>query len=227
MWIVQCQRLTVICVAFQRDMYVGTGTRCALRLLFTISTTWHLRLQYDRKCYITLTKWIYPQIWEGCRPADANPVLFQFWPTVCNNDPTLVGNHIQCYPNIETISGNRLVFAGKLTVHCAGHPRVHQARLLTDVWRNQRSCLLLVLLKNFEYICHSISHIHAINPLTAKLFNLNFHPLEVVSRWRDPQLQMSENYSDLTKWRSTLFKSCWLMSHFIFKMFKMWYLMCW
>ena len=48
-----------------------------------------------------------------------------------------------------------------------------------------------------------------INPLIAKLFNLNFHPLEVVSRWRDPQLQVSENYSDLTKWRSTIFKSCW------------------
>ena len=28
------------------------------------------------------------------------------------------------------------------------------------------------------------------NPLTAKLFNLNFHPLGVVSRWRDPQLKM-------------------------------------
>ena len=31
-----------------------------------------------------------------------------------------------------------------------------------------------------------------VNPLTAKLFILNFHPLEVVSRWRDPQLQVSE-----------------------------------
>ena len=62
--------------------------------------------------------------------------------------------------------------------------------------------------------------------LTAKLSNLNFHPLEVVSRWRDPQLQVSEYYSDLTKWRSTLFKSCWLMSHFIFIMFKRWYSMC-
>ena len=39
----------------------------------------------------------------------------------------------------------------------------------------------------------------AFNSLTAKLFNLNFHPLEVDSRWRDPQLQVSENYSDLTK----------------------------
>ena len=64
------------------------------------------------------------------------------------------------------------------------------------------------------------------NPLTAKLFNLNFHPLKVVSRWRDPQLQVNENYSDLTKWRSSVFKYCWLMSHFIFKMFKRWYLMC-
>ena len=47
-----------------------------------------------------------------------------------------------------------------------------------------------------------------------------------MSRWRDPQLQVSENYSDLTKWRSTNFKSCWLMSLFIFNMFKSWYVMC-
>ena len=65
-----------------------------------------------------------------------------------------------------------------------------------------------------------------LNPLHAKLFNLNFHPLEVLSRWRDPQLQVSENYLDLTKWRSTVFKYCWLMSHLIFNMFKRWYLMC-
>ena len=45
--------------------------------------------------------------------------------------------------------------------------------------------------------------------------------------WRDPQLQISENYSDLTIWRSTVFKYCWLMSHFIFNMFKRWYFMCW
>ena len=63
------------------------------------------------------------------------------------------------------------------------------------------------------------------NPLPAKLFNLNFHPLEVVCRWRDSQLQVSENYSNLTKSRSTVFKYCWLMSLFIFNMFKRWYLM--
>ena len=33
------------------------------------------------------------------------------------------------------------------------------------------------------------------NPSTAKLKNLNFHPLEVVRRYRDPQLQAGENYT--------------------------------
>ena len=55
------------------------------------------------------------------------------------------------------------------------------------------------------------------NPLTAKLFNLNLFILLLFYLFY---------YSDLTKWRSTLFKSCWLMSHFIFNIFKMWYLMC-
>ena len=45
----------------------------------------------------------------------------------------------------------------------------------------------------YTYLCN--------NPLTAKLFNMNFHPLQIVSRWRDPQLQVSENYSDFRKWR--------------------------
>ena len=59
-----------------------------------------------------------------------------------------------------------------------------------------------------------------VNPLTAKLFNLIFHSLEVVSRWRDPQLQVSENYSDLTKWRSTVIKYCGMLSHIIFNICK-------
>ena len=32
-----------------------------------------------------------------------------------------------------------------------------------------------------------------LNPLSTRLRNLNFQPLEVVSRYRDPQLQMTEN----------------------------------
>ena len=34
----------------------------------------------------------------------------------------------------------------------------------------------------------------SINLSTTILFNRNFHSLEVVSRWRDPQLQVSENF---------------------------------
>ena len=46
--------------------------------------------------------------------------------------------------------------------------------------------------------------------LPYKLLNWNFHPLEAVSRWRDSQLQVGENYSDLAKWKSTIHKSsCW------------------
>ena len=86
--------------------------------------------------------------------------------------------------------------------------------------------------RNWQFLWEMIPGKHdklnqyCFNPLTAKLFNLILHPLEVVSRWRDLQPQVSENYSDFTKWRSTLFKSCWLMSHFIFNILKMRYLMC-
>ena len=41
--------------------------------------------------------------------------------------------------------------------------------------------------------------------LIAKCFNLHFHSLEVVSRWRDPQLQVSENYIDFSIWRPRIF----------------------
>ena len=42
--------------------------------------------------------------------------------------------------------------------------------------------------------------VKSVNPLSAKFArNRNFHPLEAVSRWRDPQPQVSENYPELTK----------------------------
>ena len=39
-------------------------------------------------------------------------------------------------------------------------------------------------------------------PLSATLWNLNFHPLETVDRYRDPQLQVGENYSLLYNFKS-------------------------
>ena len=51
-------------------------------------------------------------------------------------------------------------------------------------------------------------HIRALltNPDAAKLINLNFHPLEVVSRYRDPQLQVDENYSYFCYLKANIFK---------------------
>ena len=39
----------------------------------------------------------------------------------------------------------------------------------------------------------SCNYTMLINPLPTKLSNFSFHPLEVVSRYRDPQLQVGEN----------------------------------
>ena len=61
---------------------------------------------------------------------------------------------------------------------------------------------------NWVYTC-------LFNPCSAKLNNLNFHPLEVVSRYRDPQLQVGENYSYLFILRPNICKSWFLSSHFI------------
>ena len=111
--------------------------------------------------------------------------------------------------------------------------RAYSPAALPAHWTHRTHCHLCATRYSFspesieaiegEVPCPRTQHL---NPLTAKLFDLNFHPLEVVSRWRDPQLQVSENCSDLTIWRSTVFKYCWLMAHFIFNMFKKWYLMC-
>ena len=46
-----------------------------------------------------------------------------------------------------------------------------------------------------------------INPYPAQLIDLNFHPPEVVSPYRNPQLQLGKNYSYLNNLRSILCKS--------------------
>ena len=44
---------------------------------------------------------------------------------------------------------------------------------------------------------------------------LNFHPIEVVSRYRDPQLQVSENYPYLFNSSANILKSWCLNTHFV------------
>ena len=53
------------------------------------------------------------------------------------------------------------------------------------------------------------------NPLPARLSYLNFNPLEVVHRYRDPQLQVGENYSYLFDLRSNICQSWNLSIQFI------------
>ena len=57
-----------------------------------------------------------------------------------------------------------------------------------------------------------VSQTILINPFPAKLSYLNFHPLEVVSRYHDPQLQVVENVFNLTP---NIFKSLFLNTHFV------------
>ena len=54
-----------------------------------------------------------------------------------------------------------------------------------------------------------------INPYPAKLIYLHFQLLEVASRYRDPQLQVGENYWYLFNLRPSICKSWCLNSHFI------------
>ena len=55
----------------------------------------------------------------------------------------------------------------------------------------------------------------SVNPCSVTKNNLNFHPLEVVSRYRDPQLQVGENYSCLFNLIANISKSLGLSAHFI------------
>ena len=51
-----------------------------------------------------------------------------------------------------------------------------------------------------------------LNPLSAELYNLNYHPLEVVFRYCDPQLQVGDSYSYLFDLRPNI---CSLNKHYV------------
>ena len=52
--------------------------------------------------------------------------------------------------------------------------------------------------------------------LTPEIFNLNFHSPEVVSRYRDTQLQVSENLCDLRKLNRNIYQYFKIESIFYF-----------
>ena len=59
------------------------------------------------------------------------------------------------------------------------------------------------------------NYVSLVNPCPAKFNNLNFYPLGVVYRYRDPQLQVAKNYSYLFNLSRNICKSLCLDRHFI------------
>ena len=55
-------------------------------------------------------------------------------------------------------------------------------------------------IKQYSYILLGapVGVFHTVNPQSTELFNLNSQSLEVVSRYRDTQLQVTENVCDLS-----------------------------
>ena len=65
------------------------------------------------------------------------------------------------------------------------------------------------------FVLHDIyNHVNPYDAI-AKFIYLNFQPLEVVSRYRDPQLHVAENYSYLFHLSTHIRKSWCLYTHFI------------
>ena len=63
-------------------------------------------------------------------------------------------------------------------------------------------------------LCDTVYHLStegsvptALSPYPAKLIYLNFHPLEVVARYRDPQILVGENYAYLFNFRPNICNS--------------------
>ena len=86
-------------------------------------------------------------------------------------------------------------------------PLIWRLRRLTSCTRMHQGCHPYIT----QWMNRCVSHI---NPYSTKSDNLNFHRLEVVSRYRDPQLQVGENYSYLFKLRPNICKF-WCLNRFI------------
>ena len=71
--------------------------------------------------------------------------------------------------------------------------------------------MLKILLKILLKICHVIHEfsdgVKGLTLILLKLIYLNFQPLEFVSRYRDPQSHVVENYSYLFNLKQNIYKS--------------------
>ena len=99
--------------------------------------------------------------------------------------------------------------------------RTAWCRVLCPVWDNERSPGTEGDVSHHNFSRHMLHRVRAgkirdmFNLFPADLFSLNFHQLEVVSRYRDPQLQVAENGLYLFIFISNLCRRWCLATYFI------------
>ena len=72
-------------------------------------------------------------------------------------------------------------------------PSASNCRRRLPAWPHSSSSTKMSLTRWSTFVRGEQSNF-AFNPTPARVIYLNFHPLEVVARYRDPQLQAVENY---------------------------------
>ena len=152
-----------------------------------------------------------------------DPLMVQCWLTVCDSGPTCVyASSLLCVFFVQT------TVLGLPAVRCVvisrtGNVHVCASRWELNVWQKNRWStkprgVLMSSVSSFIFLRKKVTSENWSILLSKTacrwvfiLFNWNSHPLEV-----------SENYADLTKWKFTIFKSCWFMSRLILNAFKRW-----
>ena len=120
--------------------------------------------------------------------------------------------YVRCHPRRRRFSQFKKIWIGACFSSIKSSYYLHSAAnafsdfwyqyCINNIWSNfvhfskccflEKSGLTILWSECNDWPLH-VSVIMVANPLTAKLFYWNFYPPEVVSRWRDPQLQVDEN----------------------------------
>ena len=109
------------------------------------------------------------------------------------------------FPPYQTWAQPISVHTGDLKPHLFIHPSFH----ITMAFTTHYWICLLNYERIFLFCCDITSRcviFSPFHPYPAKLIYLNFHPLAVVSRYRKPQLQVSENYRHVLNLRLLIYK---------------------
>ena len=113
----------------------------------------------------------------------------------------------------QQIVTTRLLYFSNLCLICyqSAPSRPGLCKRFTNTWKNLAKIIFVLLIRRSTTDCSVTSRtsfrmtIYLLN-CKIKINNLNSHPLEVVSRYRDPQFQVNETYFYLLNLQIVLFK---------------------